>query len=390
MKKIFISHSSIDKTIADEICRFLETNGLSCWIAPRDVTPGKNYGVAIVDAIDECAVFLLILSSESNKSGQVVREVERAASSNSVIIPLRVELVEPSRDLEFYVSSSHWLDAPDKPLSKHLGKLLEAIKNWESGDETKPEQVASAPPLGPATPSPSPNLRSSIVIAGIAIVLLCAAVGFMFFRNSPPPQRGTTEPTAPNVVASPSVVETPTVMEPPTVASSTAVADSPTVAPSSTPTPEPTTTPELVPIIEQITASSELPSQMYRGEVRSYQPTNAIDENENTAWIPTKSGVREWIRVAFKAPTTIKSVWVYGGYGVDAARYQTNNRVRELRVHFPNGSSEILTLEDKMRLQGFEMPDRPVVEWLRFEIVSVYRGTKYDSTPISEIAFNRD
>jgi TIR domain len=76
-RTVFISHSSKDKAIGDEVCRFLEAKGVSCWIAPRDVTPGKNYGAAIVEAINECAVFVLILSDDSNKSGQVVREVER-------------------------------------------------------------------------------------------------------------------------------------------------------------------------------------------------------------------------------------------------------------------------------------------------------------------------
>ena len=142
-RTVFISHSSKDKAIGDEVCRFLEANGISCWIAPRDVTPGKNYGAAIVEAIDECAVFVLVLTSESNKSGQVVREVERAANANAVIIPLRAEAVQPSRDLEFYVSSSHWLDATEKPLAKHLGKLLDAIKNWKTDDEPAPERTTA-------------------------------------------------------------------------------------------------------------------------------------------------------------------------------------------------------------------------------------------------------
>src|SRR3982074_533639 len=100
-RTVFISHSSDDKAIGEEVCRFLEKNGIGCWIAPRDVMPGKNYGAAILDAIDECRVFVLILSGHSNKSGQVVREVERAASTDSIIIPFRIESVAPSRDLEF-------------------------------------------------------------------------------------------------------------------------------------------------------------------------------------------------------------------------------------------------------------------------------------------------
>ena len=69
----FISHSAKDEAIADKVCDFLEAGGISCWIAPRDVIPGKNYGLAIVDAIDECAVFVLILTRESNKSGAPLR-----------------------------------------------------------------------------------------------------------------------------------------------------------------------------------------------------------------------------------------------------------------------------------------------------------------------------
>ena len=115
-RTVFISHSSQDKKIADAVCNFLEEHDVLCWIAPRDITPGKNYGAAIIDAISECEFFVLILSSLSNDSQQVVREVERAASTDSVIIPLRVEAVQPSKNLQFYVSSSHWLDAVTTPV----------------------------------------------------------------------------------------------------------------------------------------------------------------------------------------------------------------------------------------------------------------------------------
>jgi hypothetical protein len=41
---VFISHSSKDKLTADAICHSLEQNGIRCWIAPRDVRAGANYG----------------------------------------------------------------------------------------------------------------------------------------------------------------------------------------------------------------------------------------------------------------------------------------------------------------------------------------------------------
>ncbi|MEO8440705.1 MAG: TIR domain-containing protein [Spartobacteria bacterium] len=380
MKKVFISHSSVDKEIADEVCHFLEANGLVCWIAPRDVIPGKNYGAAIIDAIDQCGVFVLILSSQSNQSGQVVREVERAASSNSVIIPLRVELVAPSRDLEFYVSSSHWLDAPDKPLSQHLGKLLAAIQSWEGCVQSRPEKIT--PPAPPAAATRSPSRRSPLLFLLALAVLLVAAAVFLLFRDAFSPKRTPARPIASDVAVSPKVA--------PTATSPLATMSPPANISLSTPVSELSPTPENIPVIARVTASSVLPSQVYRGEVRNYEARNAVDGSENTAWVPNQSGVGEWIQIYFKSPVVIKSVSIYGGYGVDFARYQTNNRVRDLRLHLPDGSSQMLVLEDKMRPQRFELPRQPVVEWLRFEITSVYRGTKYDSTPVSQIAFNRD
>src|SRR6266550_2192021 len=170
-RTVFISHSSADREIAEKVCAYLERNGVACWIAPRDVTPGKNYGAAILDAIDECRVFVLILSSHSNKSNQVVREVERAASSDSIIVPFRVENVQPSRNIAFYVSAAHWLDASEKPVEDHFAELLTAIRDWQKNEDV-PGRV-QPPPLPPPTPPALPRFPVfALVIAAVVGALL--------------------------------------------------------------------------------------------------------------------------------------------------------------------------------------------------------------------------
>jgi len=42
MKSVFISHSSKDKAIADVIVYSLEQEGISVWIAPRDIPDGTR------------------------------------------------------------------------------------------------------------------------------------------------------------------------------------------------------------------------------------------------------------------------------------------------------------------------------------------------------------
>ena len=75
---VFISHSSKDKTVADATCAYLEGQGVRCWVAPRDIRPGANWGASIVEAIRGARVMILIFSSHANASPQIKREVERA------------------------------------------------------------------------------------------------------------------------------------------------------------------------------------------------------------------------------------------------------------------------------------------------------------------------
>jgi hypothetical protein len=124
---VFLSYSSQDKPIADAVCGTLEGKRIRCWIATRDVLPGVPYGEAIVEAIEASRVMVLVFSSNSNKSAQVMREVERAVSKGIPIIPLRTEQVPPSKSLEYFISAPHWLDALTPPLEKHLQSLAETV-----------------------------------------------------------------------------------------------------------------------------------------------------------------------------------------------------------------------------------------------------------------------
>lgn len=125
--KVFISHSSRDKHVADAVCAHLENAGVRCWIAPRDIRPGASYGAEILKGIEDSSVLVIVLSACSNKSRHVCKEVERAISRGLTIIPFRIDGVVPCKDLEYFLSSEHWLDAMTPPLEQHLGKLVRSV-----------------------------------------------------------------------------------------------------------------------------------------------------------------------------------------------------------------------------------------------------------------------
>src|SRR2546430_16120066 len=125
---VFLSCSSQDKTIADAVCAALENSALRCWIAPRDVQPGRSFAGEITRAIQRSNVMVLIFSAHSNTSEQVLREVQLAANSHLHIIQFRIQDVLPNDDLEYYLSTPHWLDALTPPLERHLDCLGTSIR----------------------------------------------------------------------------------------------------------------------------------------------------------------------------------------------------------------------------------------------------------------------
>jgi hypothetical protein len=86
---VFVSYSSNSRAAANAVCAKLEANDVRRWIAPRDVTPGVEYGECIMEAIEQSRIMVLVSYAVANKSLQVRKEVERAVNRNVVILPLR-------------------------------------------------------------------------------------------------------------------------------------------------------------------------------------------------------------------------------------------------------------------------------------------------------------
>lgn len=126
--EVFISYSNPEKIVAYDLCSYLETNGIRCWIAPRDVTPGTSFPASIIDAIDTSKAMVLIFSKSSNNSPHVVRELTRAVTKNVVILPFRIEDAPLSKNMEYLINLPHWMDALPPPPQQHFSALAQTLK----------------------------------------------------------------------------------------------------------------------------------------------------------------------------------------------------------------------------------------------------------------------
>lgn len=92
---IFLSHSRHDKLTADAVCNRLESTGIRCWIAPRDVVPGTDWTESILQAIGSCRAMVLVFSDYANDSRHVQIEVAHAFKHERTIIPFRINDAGP-------------------------------------------------------------------------------------------------------------------------------------------------------------------------------------------------------------------------------------------------------------------------------------------------------
>lgn len=144
MHDCFISYSHKDSSIAIAIQNLLEQQGIRCWIDFRDAIPGVNYAGAIIRAIKSCSVFILVLSQESATSVHVINEVNSAVNEGKVIIPFKIDSSELNDNMEYYIGTTHWLDALTPPLEEHILQLANMVKTFQE-KEVAEEKVIAQP-----------------------------------------------------------------------------------------------------------------------------------------------------------------------------------------------------------------------------------------------------
>jgi TIR domain len=126
---VFLSYSSTDFLQAMATARHLETSGIGCWIAPRNIGAGESYPDAIMRGINDCKILVVLLSDSSNASPQVHREIERALNRDATIIPLRIQNMLPTSSMEYLLATCQWIDAFDPEFDAALCTLTRRIEH---------------------------------------------------------------------------------------------------------------------------------------------------------------------------------------------------------------------------------------------------------------------
>lgn len=135
---VFISYSSKEYDIASNLRNVLESNEFQCWMAPSSIPAGSDYAGEIPRAIRACDVFVLVLSSASQESAWVPKEIDIAITSRKPIIPIHIDQSDLSDTFNFRLSNVQRIEAYEK-VSDAYAKLVHWLKAM---DKTKVEDDA--------------------------------------------------------------------------------------------------------------------------------------------------------------------------------------------------------------------------------------------------------
>jgi hypothetical protein len=152
---IFISHSSQDRKVATTLCAALESRGFSCWISSRDINTGENFQIAIVRAIRNAKMMLLVFTANSNTSEEMSKELALASQQKLIVVPLRVEDVAPNEAFAYEFATRQWIDFFadwEAAINQLCMRLAQAMP---------PDLPVAGPASAVAAPAPAPVLAEA-------------------------------------------------------------------------------------------------------------------------------------------------------------------------------------------------------------------------------------
>ena len=131
---VFVSHSSQDREDADNFVKELELRGISCWIAPRDIPYGSDFPDAIVEGLDSCLGFIVLVSRNSMNADFVKSEINLARTKRKRIFPVKLVDIEISGGLSLFTSLSQSIALFDNTENQidSLVTTIESLRNNEN------------------------------------------------------------------------------------------------------------------------------------------------------------------------------------------------------------------------------------------------------------------
>ena len=124
---VFISYSSNDQDRVVKLADKLRSAGVSIWVDESGIGAATLWSKEIAGAIKGCKVLVLMVTPNSVKSKNVVKEVSLAAEQNKQILPVILEPTEIPEALEYHLAGIQHLNVGGMSASESAEEILPAL-----------------------------------------------------------------------------------------------------------------------------------------------------------------------------------------------------------------------------------------------------------------------
>ena len=183
--EIFISYRRSDETWARLLHAHLRAEGVEAWYDAQ-VGAGQDWRTATAKALQNSHIFVLLFSRAAAESEDIAKELAAATFSRKLVVPVRIEDIQPTGAFLYELASRNWVNAfenTEAKLAELAHGLAKLVKEGVKDESILPFDRVAGGKAKPAWP-----VRNRLTLAGAALVVVAAVAGsFWTLSHKPVP-----------------------------------------------------------------------------------------------------------------------------------------------------------------------------------------------------------
>lgn len=185
--EIFISYRRADEPHARLLYNRLKDLGVEAWYDAH-VGAGEDWRTSTARALQNARIFVLLFSRAAAASDDITKELAAATFSKKLIVPVRLEDIQPEGAFLYELAGRNWINAYEETDAK-LGELARSLAQLVKAGKEDPAMLPfdrSVGGSGKATKKAAKGGVNWTVIAVSALVLTAIVAATWIAMKGPP------------------------------------------------------------------------------------------------------------------------------------------------------------------------------------------------------------
>ncbi len=185
--EIFISYRRADEAWARRLHAQLQAIGVEAWYDAQ-IGAGQDWRTATAKALQASRIFVLLFSQAAAESEDIAKELAAAIFSKKLVVPVRIENIQPTGAFLYELASRNWVNAFENTEAKlcELAQSLAKLVKAGIADESIIPFDRNAGVKVPAQKRSWPARKSWIIAAAALLILAAGVAAALLMRPAPP------------------------------------------------------------------------------------------------------------------------------------------------------------------------------------------------------------